>query len=159
MAYCTNRVNGNTASFQVLVQSGTRNATDILQNIDSFLSAYSSELSDYLSSDTSFSNLISVFNTVVTIKPLALSDATDSYWAQIHSGLQQFDFAEQLVNATSSLTASELLEFYNSNILNLSSAKKLTVAVYGNDKASTLETAFQHSIDYTNLDPRRTQYP
>ena len=159
VAYCTNRHNSDMYSFQVLVQSGTRNASDILQNIDTFLLAYKDTLSEYLSSPTNFDKLKSVFNNVIAIKPLTLSDATDIYWAQVQSGLLQFDFVQQVVDSTDSLTADNLMNFYNDNILNFSSAKKLVIAVHGKDTGSLLDTTFQHDIDYVNLDPRAMTYP
>ena len=157
VAYCTTRVTNNVASFQVLVQSGTRNASDILQSIDTFLTTYYDTLSDYLSTD--FDNLRSVYNQVIVIKPLTLSDSTDVYWSQIQSGVQQFDFKQQLVNITSSLTANDLLDFYRTKILNYPTSKKLVIGIYGNKKSSSLNATFQHDIDYIHLDPRANMYP
>ena len=149
-------------SFQVLVQSGTRNASDILYNIDTFLMDYKQTLSEYLSSPENFDNLKSVYNGVIGIKPLTLADATDIFWAQVHSGLQQFDFVQQVTDSTDDLTATDLMNFYNDNILNHSSYKKLVIAVYGNNTGSSLEYSgadIQHNIDYINLDPKAVSYP
>ena len=160
VAYCTIRQNENVYSFQVLVQSGTHSPSDVLLSIDTFLSGYKKTLSDYLSTSSNFDSLRSVHNDVLQIKPLTLSDATDTYWPQIQSGLQQFDFIQQVVNVSSSLTAEDLMNFYVDNILSGPSAKKLAVVVYGSDKGSALDPMFNFTnIDYVNIDPKQVKYP
>ncbi len=143
----------------MLVQSGTRNTSEILKSIDDFLLSYNDTLSEYLSTSSNYDNLISVYNEVTVIKPLTLSDSTDLYWDQIQTGVLQFDFKQQLINITSKVTANDLLDFYNENFLNYSTSKKLVIGIYGNNKTSSLDAIFENSIDYINLDPRANMYP
>ena len=158
VAYCTHRTYENTGSFQVLVQSGTHNASDVLHSINDFLKVYENDLNVYLSNSSNFKNLKKVFREVILKKPLTLSDVTNKYWSQIHSGLQQFNYTRQVADTADSLTSTELLEFYKNFILK-STAKKLTIAVYGRNKDSSLGINFQHTIDYTNLNPKTRRYP
>ena len=159
MAYCTHRVNEGIGSFQVLVQSGTQNASLVLDRINEFLSVYKNDLTTFLSNRSNFENLKAVYRDIVLKKDITLSDATTRNWNQISSGLQQFNYAQQIVSIADSITSDQLLQFYESSILNTTTSKKLVIAVYGFDKKSSLDAVFQNNIDFTHLDPHATGYP
>ena len=66
------------------------------------------------------------------------------------SGQLQFDYNEEAAGVLDSINSATLLEFYQHNILDLTSYKKMVIVAYGRDK-SGLHTNIENPLDYTQL--------
>ena len=150
------RTNRNISSFQVLVQSGTKNISLILNRIDKFLLSYSQNLTQL---PNNIASLKDIYQSILDRKDIDLFDSTNRLWYQISSGLRQFNYNDQVKSVLNSITKNDIINFYNKFILSNAKSKKLVIAIYGKGKDSTLDTFVVHSIDYTNLNPNSTGYP
>lgn len=160
VAGCTLRTNNNVLSFQVLVQSGTYNPSLLLERIDQFLTDSLQNLTEFLTSSASnFKGLIQIYREVLRRKDLSLSDVTARLWNQIDTGLNQFDYKQQLETVLQYIQPKELIQFYKDYILDSGSAKKLVVVAYGKDKKETLDSHISNELDYTTMNPSTTSYP
>ena len=159
VAYCTLRNNNNVLSFQVLVQSGTYTPSLLLERIDQFLKDSLQNVTEFLSSTSNFEGLVQIYREVLRRKDLSLSDVTARLWKQIDTGLNQFNYKQQLETVLQYIKPNELIQFYKDYILDSDSARKLVVAAYGNDKKQTLDSYISNELDYTAMDPSTTSYP
>jgi len=66
------------------------------------------------------------------------------------SGQLQFDYNEEAAGVLDSINSATLLEFYQHNILDLTSYKKMVIVAYGRDKSGLL-TNIENPLDYTRL--------
>ena len=159
MAYCIHRTNEDIGSFQVLVQSGTKDASYVLDRIDEFLINYRSTFVDFFSSSSNLTNLKAIYRQILLQKPLPMGVTTTKYYYQITSGLNQFDYDQQRLSYMNDITSSDLIDFYDANLLNVGTSHKLVIAVYGNGTRTTLDAPIQNHIDFTNLSPKQNGYP
>jgi insulysin len=160
VAYCTLRTNNDVASFQVLVQSGTYNASLVLDRINQFLSNSLQNVTQFFSVSSQFQILKQVYITsVLNKKDLDIVSKTTRLWKYIYTGLNQFDYNDQIKNVLDSITGQDVVNFYNSYIVDNSSSKKLVIAVYGLGKRQTLDAFITHPLNYTNIDPLANSYP
>ena len=64
------------------------------------------------------------------------------------SGQLQFDYNEEAASVLDSITSTTLLEFYQHNIIDSTSYKKMVIIAYGRDKSGNL-TNIENPLDYT----------
>jgi len=66
------------------------------------------------------------------------------------SGQLQFDYNEEAAGVLDSINSATLLQFYQHNIIDLTSYKKMVIVAYGRDKSGNL-TNIENPLDYTQL--------
>lgn len=142
----------------MLVQSGTQNASLILDRIDQFLHDTLEHLNQSVSS-LKLESVKNIYREILARKDLDLNDATSRIWYQISSGLEQFNYRSQVNDTLNSITSQNVTQFYIDNIINPLTAKKLVIAVYGKNTKKTLDAVITHSLDYTQVDPQAKGYP
>ena len=141
------------------MQSGTYNASLLLERIDQFLKDSLRNLTESLSSSSKFDALVEVYREVLRQKDLSLLQVTTKLWDQLDTGLNQFNYQNQLENVLPSITPTDIINFYTEYIIDSRSARKLVIAAYGKEKKETLDTRINNELDYTALDPSATSYP
>lgn len=142
----------------MLVQSGTQNASLILDRIDQFLLDSIEHLNQSVSS-LKLESIKNVYREILARKDLDLNDATSRIWYQINSGLEQFNYRSQVNDTLNSITSQNVTQFYIDHIINPLTAKKLVIAVYGKGTKKTLDAVITYSLDYTQVDPQAKGYP
>ena len=157
VAFCTSSNRQSNGLFQVLVQSSYQPPGYLLQRIDLFLHNFYSNLSS--TTEEEFAEHVAVLRSTLQRKDLTLSDQTDRFWGSISNGMLQFAYASDQVHLLESVNVTSLVEFYQSNILNPASYRKLVIAVHGKEQSAELPTNITHPLDYIHLDPTQLHYP
>ena len=66
------------------------------------------------------------------------------------SGQLQFDYNVEAAGVLDSINSATLLQFYQHNIVDTTSYKKMVIIAYGHDKSGNL-TNIENPLDYTQL--------
>lgn len=157
---CLQFVNEGIESFQILIQSIQNTPVTILQQIDAFLLDYSSDFRQFTESELEFEKLKSTYNSILQRKDSSLTESSEHYWEQIHTGLEQFDHNQLLQAALKQLTGKDLFDFFQHYITGSSTARKVVIMVYGKNKMpkKTEIQHFENHIDIENIDRKNMKY-
>jgi len=68
----------------------------------------------------------------------------------------QFDYNEEAAGVLDSINSATLLQFYQHNIVDTTSYKKMVIVAYGNDKNGTIVN-IENPLDYTQLNQTALQ--
>ena len=146
-------------SFQVVVQSEEYSAPYVLQEIDNFLVDF---VEQYLANMTEneWEMQKDLYERALQQKEQTLSDEGDSFWSEIVTGREQFDYNQQVLKQVTGITLQNFLDFYTSRITDPTVYRKMVIALYGSGTNSNFTSAnFQHCLDYASIDQTTTVYP
>ena len=158
VVFCFQTSYSGMATFQALVQSQEYNASYVLGKINLLLDNFGASTVANFTDETLSSEKESYASTLRQ-KSQTLAEESDRLWSEITTGREQFDFNEQLLRASSTITADSLRRFYSMYITDPDQYRKLVLGVYGEGKTVDFSQDSTYCIDYATLNQTVLEYP